>query len=82
MNGINLGDIRDVYEFAKLGAPLERELGVALDIIDAQQFDINELGEGVASLESRIVDLETDLDTAYSERDAMENEVNRLEAQS
>ena len=53
---------------------LGRELGAALDIIDAQQLDINELGEEVDSLNSQIADLEVDPDTAYSERDAMQNE--------
>lgn len=79
MSGINLGNIRDAYFFAKVGSPLERELGAALDIIDAQQLDINELGEEVDSLNSQIADLEVDPDTAYSERDAMENEVVGLE---
>lgn len=74
MSGINLGNIRDAYFFAKVGSPLERELGAALDIIDAQQLDINELGEEVDSLNSQIADLEVDPDTAYSERDAMQNE--------
>lgn len=81
VNGINLGNIRDAYFFAKVGSPLERELGAALDIIDNQQFDINELGEEVDSLKSQIADLETDLDTAYSERDAMENEAADLEGE-
>lgn len=79
MSGINLGNIRDAYFFAKVGSPLERELGAALDIIDAQQLDINELGEEVRSLKSQIADLETDLETTYSERNAMENEVVGLE---
>lgn len=79
MSGINLGNIRDAYFCAKVKSPLERELGAALDIIDAQQLDIKELGEEVDSLKSQIADMETDLDTAYSERDAMENEVVGLE---
>ena len=74
MSGINLGNIRDAYFFAKVGSPLERELGAELDIIDAQQLDINELGEEVDSLNSQIADLEVDPNTAYSERDAMQNE--------
>lgn len=81
VNGINLGNIRDAYFFAKVGSPLERELGAALDIIDAQQFDINELEEGVDSLKSRVADLEVDLETANSERDAMENEAADLEGE-
>lgn len=79
MSGINLGNIRDAYFSAKVKSPLERELGAALDIIDAQQLDINELREEIDSLNSQIADLEMDLEVAHSERDAMENEVVGLE---
>ena len=81
MNGINLGDIHDAYEVAEEGSPLERELGAALNIIEAQQFDIKELEEEVDSLKSQVADLEVDLDTAYSERDAAANEAADLEGE-
>ena len=64
MNKLSLEDIFAAYWVAEPGAPLERELGAALDIIDVQEVRINDLTSDVDYLESQVAELESELEEA------------------
>ena len=81
MNKLKWEDISEAYRAAEPGAPLERELGAALTIIDGQERSIDVMTGDIDSLELRVDELEQDLAVTRSERDDLASDVDYLSSQ-